>query len=649
MRRLRCVAAVVSVCSVADALINAEPTAAIPVDADTDAYCDRVLNLTGGPLHIPHDLWYSDVQTKEQTGVVQRRSSCELLIEQRGLAKVGMPFTVSNQSAVVEARGRHGMVISLVNPTDPLGKAVCGVSGLSHTVVLPAEDIHAAGHGLPDDGAVKTGVFPGAVCPHRFYHAPGVAGSTFELAREPHTEELVQRLPSDVRKRWTSVSWKWCAPPSVSASYARACGYSANVFPEFSVGHAFAVGSWERQAQITYPSLAKPVGVYVAASDRPKVVKKAKQSTPTVRYRHLFVIHSEDSADLNAAQQTAVNMGWSVSADHSSISTAKCKTVSNTPVMFTGRAKFRKLLRYNVGHWLQDVHFYLFSTIHNKLPLLKGHNYTTPDYELVMPPLQWELVWSVMAHNANAPDLIESLAPKRIVPVPGTCYTNAYFDCPVANSMGPVRPWQDWLTYRHGWSFTPSPVRDRPPRLMLLIRQRGSDRFMSNWRKLAALARDSGWDLDVPLPEEKGRSIGAAGGQLLSKWARYQRTDVAVSMHGAELAAAPFMRNGTVTVEILPTGMKLTDLWYVKMAQASGLHHMRWILPHKYMHWYGSPPLPGSAVPQRCRLDPICMRTTRSDVTIPPAEWVQLLTFLRHFLGVPASDSTRPRDPKCSA
>eukprot|EP01062_Namystynia_karyoxenos_P064878 TRINITY_DN5802_c1_g2_i1.p1 TRINITY_DN5802_c1_g2~~TRINITY_DN5802_c1_g2_i1.p1 ORF type:complete len:766 (+),score=201.44 TRINITY_DN5802_c1_g2_i1:79-2376(+) len=652
----------------------AEPTPPLGQAArGSAADCEAVMRDTGGVLGLPPELFYSQIQRRMTVGEPRRSGPCNWTLDLRHILMPGIEVTSTNLSTHVPA-GTVGTVQTVGVWTDliPEDNVPVRWQGRYGMRGVPARALRPMMRSLDL-------VFGADQCPVVLQRALGGAGSAFDLA--PRTAARLAALgPAAAALHplgWNTATVRWCAHPGFFADFCRACGYSCNLFSTWSPERV-------HYSHFAYP-LGIPTGDHAGPTPPCQVFvekslvfpkRDSRKVLPMVRVQHRLRLYGATAAQY----ETAVRMGWDV-RERSEGTLAEQPCVgkpADALTFFFGITKLRKVLYINVGHWFHDVFFPLFQTISIYVNLTAER---VPEYYVQMLPGQWEWSWMPMPELAGMAHLLTSLAPVRPPLRQGQCYSRAVFDCPLANTMGPMRPMQNWLERKHGFSFAPLPWpaagSGRRPLLLMLLRRWGGDRFLANWEQLAAAARREGYDVQHPLSTE-GSGPENRAAKLLRLAADMQRAHVLVGCHGAEIAGMPFMPRGSVVVEILPTAMRYLDMWYVRQAEAAELSLVRWVLHHRHVFWAAPAPREqlhsgsencsrgvvtnlgqGSArkemaknmcwqlpadpstvfnqtlIPRHCEKNPVCLRTTSSDLRPPAPEWARLLGLVTALLQRP--------------
>eukprot|EP01062_Namystynia_karyoxenos_P073306 TRINITY_DN70114_c0_g1_i1.p1 TRINITY_DN70114_c0_g1~~TRINITY_DN70114_c0_g1_i1.p1 ORF type:complete len:671 (+),score=155.47 TRINITY_DN70114_c0_g1_i1:72-2015(+) len=520
------------------------------------------------------------------------------------------------------------------NPSHPPPPAAQGLPWDSAPAPCPDVRMHAASTEVfeplvptgecrwrlsrPEGGSIKPGVAEGQHPPHASDDCPWVfarsaagAGGHFDLTLPPHTLRISAALPpAAVRARV-----QWCAARRLLVG-CRICGYSCNQLPRGEIASGVDLG---------YPVLGKPplavlvepggyrfTGPGVPPAVDPDSSGSADTSAGNASSlgggRRLLGMKPGKSkggkgrtvrpppwmrafgAELNpAAATTAARMGFRiVSRPKREFADAPCAARHTALTFFFGRRVHVKHVQGNIGHWLHDILFPVFSTIHNHVDLVTP-GAGAADYQVAAwDTLQgrgWTQEWAI----GGAAHLLNLLTPRRVPLRYGSCFARAVFDCPAANEMRPTRPLQIWLSRKAGFSFAPLPARDTAPNLALMLRRPGGSRFLSNWVTLTAAARGAGWNVTIPVdPKSKDGFVWKRMHEILPLM---QRTHCIAGIHGTELTPMLFMPNGSVVIEMLAVYFRYLDGWYIRQAEASGLHLVRYVLGNgsvAYADW-GSP------------------------------------------------------------
>eukprot|EP01062_Namystynia_karyoxenos_P031779 TRINITY_DN2354_c2_g2_i1.p1 TRINITY_DN2354_c2_g2~~TRINITY_DN2354_c2_g2_i1.p1 ORF type:complete len:617 (+),score=182.13 TRINITY_DN2354_c2_g2_i1:136-1986(+) len=467
-----------------------------------------------------------------------------------------------------------------------------------------------------------------SLCKFAFRRRTLDLGGDLDLLLSPHTPdpaaEGAPHRPAAVVFPPVAPAVRWCGPRNEFIN-CRSCGYSCNLF-----GFMYA---WERKLSawgFPYPARKGPVQVACRGHLRdPKHRKGGKKCKVRCGYklgpqfsdggqgfrRQWLEIGAEGNQE---SVMTATRLGYAVTQKHN-VTASDCYRIVQAPAIFYGTMEWPVLPRTNFAHWTHDAFFPLFMNIYNALgpgvlPARPGEN---TSYVVVVKESEFA---SYAA--AGLGWLLEALAPWRLEPHRGLCFTRAYFDCPIVNWMGPVGPLQNWLQGL-GMSFAPLPVAPAP-RLVLMVRHEGGTRYLENWEELADSARRLGWDVRTPLrPQAKLNVVSRA---LLWELAPLlQGAHCVVGFHGAELALMPLMPNGSVVVEICPREYRYLDTWYLDQAEAHGLHLLRWAPPNASAT-YGQGP-------KEDQWSAGWWRSRKSSWRLPHREWALVLRAARELIG----------------
>ena len=343
----------------------------------------------------------------------------------------------------------------------------------------------------------------------------------------------------------------------------RLCGYSCS---------GFHILPRSPKEQFAYPVVRrKALQVKVIVSP-----EKIVASAPKNQFR-LYVYGADRNLE---GALTAYFQGWSTSISRGRLLSQTCRIVVTRPTFFFRRRSVATLAQTNIAHWLHDVLFPIFMTIYNHVGDPLSADFAVVPDEGDATHALWSEYWAV---GEIGQKLLSALVPyrSRVQLGAGMCFRHAVFDCPAADSMRPIAPFQRWLAAAKRLSFAPLPVPPPVPaagtasgaagtalRLTLLMRCPGGSRYLAGHEEMRRVARQEGFVVATPPPVPIFLQMTALVTVL-------QRTHVLAGVHGSELAPMLFMPNGSVVVEIVPQEFRYHDAWYVGQAAASGLHLLR--------------------------------------------------------------------------
>ena len=396
-----------------------------------------------------------------------------------------------------------------------------------------------------------------------FMRATTADGYDIEIPRTPHTAHV---FAADKTRGGTlaevfdqkEIVWKQ------KFRGCRTCGYSCA---------GFTNSPKSRKEVFTYPILKKKrVQVKVMTSP-----ERLVSDHPRSLFR-LFVYGADKNLQ---AALTAHYMGWGTSISRGRLVRQACLKYVENPTFFF-RRRTTVYSRTNIAHWLHDTLFPMFMTVYNHVGdphSAKGKYNVVPDEGDSMTGL-WREFWAV---GEIGDVLLSTLFPyrSRVKLELGLCFKEAIFDCPKADSMGPIAPLQRWLTQAKSLSFVPLSVSSKLS-LVMIVRCKGGSRFLGSWEEMKQTALGLGYGVTIPPPVPVFM-------QMTSLLKQLQRAHVLASVHGSELAPMLFMPNGSVVVEIVPREYKWHDAWYIRQAAVTGLHLLR-VTPNKTAvkyHWHG--------------------------------------------------------------
>ena len=505
----------------------------------------------------------------------------------------------------------------------------------------------------------------------RFYSVSNGEIDLFPLGGQP---QQFTYLPHINTSRMQSASIKWCADRQKWIG-CRTCGYSCNQFSKFvneDVELEYPIktsvrlvldrsnkyikddcylrfqnefngtGDFDTACQ-DYPILNDTEATVESFGSR-KLLSKYKLANP---FRFRLFGKTQDQAKM---MLTAGRMGFrTIWRPSSEFPYASCKGRTRRELtFFFGRRIHRKLVSTNIGHWLHDNYFPMFSTIHSYVNLLSGERQR---YRVVAIDDAWQYAWKQTWAVGPLGYLLEAIAPKRPILVYKTCYTNAIFDCPKANSMAPMEYLQKWLEFKHQMSFSPIPdIVDQQRVLLLMLRRSSSSRSIENYKEMISLAEQRQWNVSVPLHP----SNSSIYGKMIDILPILQTTSLLVGFHGAELSPMIFMPRYSVVIEIVPLYFKYLDGWYIHQANASSHHLIRWSPTNSSLH-YGPSWESSDAYSRNKRYEDIFYstrkdfnrihefgaRSMRSGLRASMDEWSQLLQISEGILKNDGMNRTR--------
>eukprot|EP01065_Artemidia_motanka_P027620 TRINITY_DN32820_c0_g1_i1.p1 TRINITY_DN32820_c0_g1~~TRINITY_DN32820_c0_g1_i1.p1 ORF type:complete len:592 (+),score=167.02 TRINITY_DN32820_c0_g1_i1:69-1844(+) len=461
-----------------------------------------------------------------------------------------------------------------------------------------------------------------AACQYTFRRYTGSHSGDFDLFINEHTPVPTKPLFGSVQ----GPEFRWCGPKRQFTG-CRACGYSCNMFG-FMYADEPALSSW----RFPYPSLKGPVKVWVKGHKRDRKKKGPEKCRvrcgygygpvvsdggPKFRRPWLEVHHGPDNREAGA---TALRMGYAVS-EGLNWTGHGCSQMVDAPTVFFGKLEWPNLARDNFAHWTHDAFFPLFMNIVNQLgfdalPKAPGDK---PGYVVVTNEADFR--WFA---GAGLGWLMELLAPVRMEPREGLCFSRAYFDCPKPATMKPQWQFQHWLQ-GHGMSFRPLPVVDSRPHLVIMVRQVGGTRYIANWEKLRQVAEQDGFRVTVPLDPTKRMYVNDKALLKDKLVGVFQSAHCVIGMHGSELALMPLIPNRSVIVEICPTEYRYLDPWYIDQADAHGLTLIRWA-PSNATTVYGE------KAPKEDKYTAGWWRGRQSDFHPHPTEMRELLRAVRRLI-----------------
>eukprot|EP01059_Diplonema_ambulator_P012279 TRINITY_DN2253_c0_g1_i2.p1 TRINITY_DN2253_c0_g1~~TRINITY_DN2253_c0_g1_i2.p1 ORF type:complete len:554 (+),score=85.90 TRINITY_DN2253_c0_g1_i2:32-1663(+) len=270
-----------------------------------------------------------------------------------------------------------------------------------------------------------------------------------------------------------------------------------------------------------------------------------------------------DDADSDTVL-TAKYQGWDVK--HMGVQPlplATCSQVTEAPTFFFKRRN-TPYFRNNIAHWIHDLLFPVFMTLHNHMgdAILSKNYYIVPDLDA--PEAAFKQNWGIADSNVF---LTELAGPgRRLTPQHNHCFKHAIFDCPTPDSMEPIQPFQTWLKSKLKMSF--EPVAPLSPTITVMVRCPGGSRYLENAPLMLRTAQEEGYTV-------RNASTVPVFTQMNTLVQTLQSTNVITSIHGSEIAPMLFMRNGSVVIEIIPNEFRYLDAWYITQAAAAGLHLIR--------------------------------------------------------------------------
>ena len=424
-------------------------------------------------------------------------------------------------------------------------------------------------------------------CLNAFSRIPGPRGGDFDVFQSGTEASVAPAHTPSIQWCASTAQWRGC----------RQCGYSCNNL-EAAKGGYIDVG-------IKYPIL-RTIRVYVGNQQRRVYTDSAEWNVTQMKVeqlekpgRHLlsrkkglaspYLTLFGDAKSYDSAL-TAERMGfranyrpteeWNNKKYHT-----KCLKMVRGITFFFSRRFRMKDVQTNIGHWLHDNYFPMFTVISrymaNMTEARHALNYrVVPFDDVYMKGFKQSWAVGPLAH------LLEALLPRRSkLYVKGKCYAQAVFDCAPANSMEPMQPLHRWLRNVHKMDFMPllnrktahawsSGTLDHPNNMLLMLRKRGTARFIDNYRDMVDTATGLGWNVTVPLNPDAGN--GTITHRMLDVLEHLQTCALMVGFHGNELATMFFMPRGSVVVEIVSVYFRYLDAWYIRQAKASSLHLVRW-------------------------------------------------------------------------
>eukprot|EP01059_Diplonema_ambulator_P004312 TRINITY_DN14009_c0_g1_i1.p1 TRINITY_DN14009_c0_g1~~TRINITY_DN14009_c0_g1_i1.p1 ORF type:complete len:592 (+),score=160.17 TRINITY_DN14009_c0_g1_i1:26-1801(+) len=476
-------------------------------------------------------------------------------------------------------------------------------------------------------------------CPFEFRRAVTSRGSDLDVFTHASATPFLRHAPKIT----------WCAGHKEWRS-CRYCGYSCNNFPRLtrldqSVGYPH--GSTIKLFIDRHRYLTNTSDVWMAEMKEKYPVGRrllaTKYKTMPTPWLRLYGDGQEAHNSVLTAERMGFRVVWRPDSEFNKPETkGRCKATSNTLTFFFGRRLQVKLVQSNIGHWIHDNYFPIFSVINKYVPLRTAEDATK--YRVVAMDdkalSRFNEQWAVgpLAH------LLEAIMPKRrsIYAVYKSCITRAVFDCAEENSMEPMEPLWNWLQNVHKMSFTPLGKVQRR-NMLLMLRRPGTSRSIANPGEMASTADSLGWNVSLPL--DPTTENGTIWMKMLDVLPLLQECSLLVGFHGTELAPMIFMPRGSAVVEIVPLYFRYLDAWYIHQAKASSLHLVRWT-PANSSVVYGAPwntsetfahynqkyeQLYYSELKEGRRWE-FGARALRSSLTVPMGEWEEVLRGVAELL-----------------
>eukprot|EP00756_Hemistasia_phaeocysticola_P065002 Hpha_TRINITY_DN8220_c0_g2::TRINITY_DN8220_c0_g2_i2::g.111882::m.111882 len=240
-----------------------------------------------------------------------------------------------------------------------------------------------------------------------------------------------------------------------------------------------------------------------------------------------------------------------------------------------------------------------------------------------------------------------------------TCVRELFVDCPTPNVLSRYDRFQAHLSKHYKWSFEPRtapPSGETHPQMLLLARRPAGSRVLRNPQGIMDTAKAVGWCGDIL------RSDQAKQSEICKV---LQRADLLVAVHGAELAAMVFMRQGSIVVEGVPDAYADHDGFYAEQARAGKITLLRWHIDDDRIRYWGKQKrCKNKAIREKCKrcmvpwkkkdgvndrnttLWPIFrLRATRSLLKFNILPWDAIARLAYKLLPYDAPDTPCPREP----
>eukprot|EP01062_Namystynia_karyoxenos_P068102 TRINITY_DN6238_c0_g3_i1.p1 TRINITY_DN6238_c0_g3~~TRINITY_DN6238_c0_g3_i1.p1 ORF type:complete len:877 (+),score=203.00 TRINITY_DN6238_c0_g3_i1:111-2741(+) len=419
-------------------------------------------------------------------------------------------------------------------------------------------------------------VIPLVRMPHTAYmekHRDCPSGLRHPFTAHSTQHGVVALFPSNQGRQTRSLiqreSW-WCSPWSD-----RGCGFShayTKQPPPDEEYKPFFFGRTAPHAVARLPHRAG--GIPAAFDDWKTLVVGGNRSHPSARMLSAFVSHPgsfvhEKNKMVGHHHPTVVRGDASTG----------CRRTLAYALLWP--LYVRPWAEHNYAHFLGDVWHWLFQLV----DLYGRRTGLGPELPVIFFPENSTDRLSTFPRKTGFPAMVlRDIAPMLVAAGQlgegRSCVRELFVDCPVPSVFRPYGAFQQHLTRRYGWIFTPHPAdRQQNPVMLLLLRRPGGSRVLQNPQQVTDIAHEKGWCV---------RALRSDRARLSDIIEALQGSDALAAAHGAELAFMTFLRNASIVIEAIPELYADYDGYYVEQARAGALTLLRWRLPPSSVTYWGN-------------------------------------------------------------